>query len=548
MTAPDFIHVPGFPDTAAARAKLDETMDRTFGHGFTPGTFDRETEMIRVLEERPFPRDMVLTPDFKGSQADALNQHARTQGFDLVQIDMHERRAYAAQLSPETRAIRKRLAAYMKTDPWNIEVAVETTGTQVDQVQILRAPEVGTDPEKVHNYWVNALSVLPGGHPDWLVGFDMVSGRVVLTNREPLSLPKMVQITEIIPETLNARDWASVNLGIGPDGLPVGFDLKLGPHCLLVGPTGSGKTVSILSLLTSNILHGHDIAIIDPTKGGLDFASLRPYCVGFADDYDSSIALITAVYEEGQRRKQVLKEHMEVKWSDLDESVRERESIRPLTVVVDELFALMKIPTVPKGLEKDHPLVVKANALIAAKSIISETVQSIARELRFVGVHLIVATQRPDANTLGGEFRSNLTSVAQLAKPGKLPARAALGMVFEGEEIDEAAQTIKSLDDGRTIGLGVAAGDGGDLVAFRVAYSPMKELPAILDARGARRVEPWALDLDAQRDPLKDIALPDAFDGFDDGGFDNDPWGDPQPAVATGGGGGFAPSLDDLFT
>ncbi len=504
-----------FPNSAAARASLAEAFDKRFGHGWTPGIYDAENRTIAVIQERPGATRWSLAADFRGSAVDTLAEQVRQQGYDLAEVNVGERYAIVAHFDPAQRAIRNRLASALGCRPWEVEVAVEYEGQRVDLVQVLRYPDKGLDDDKYLDFWRSKVTAIPGGHRDWLVQRDPVSHRVVLTRRDPLVLPDQVDLVDVLPDHMDPERWANVTLGLSPEGTPLGFDLTLGPHALLVGPTGSGKTIAILALVASNLLHGHDVAIIDPTKGGLDFLSLRPYCVGFAEDYDQSIALINAIYDEGQRRKAVLRTHEEVKWSDLSEDVRERENIRPLTVVVDELYALMRQPSVPKGLDRDHPLVVKANALISAKAEISEVIGSIARELRFVGVHLVVATQRPDANVLGGELRSNLTSAAQLAKPGKVPARQALAMVFEGDEVDEAEQTLRNLDNGHSRGLAVAAGDGGELSAIRVAYAPMKSLPALLDARGARRVTPWEIDVNS-RDTPSDLELPDLFEAFDD--------------------------------
>lgn len=165
--------------------------------------------------------------------------------------------------------------------------------------------------------------------------------------------------------------------------------------------------------------------------------------------------------------------------------VREREGVRPVSLIIDELASLLAEAAVPKGLPKDDPDVLEAQELNGHKAILSLYVGKIARELRFVGIHLLLAMQRPDAVFFGGgEGRSNLTSVLQLAKPGSPPSLDAIRMVFTGDSAQEAFETLRALDDGRSRGLGVVAGDGGGVDGVRVAYAPMRDLPGILAARG----------------------------------------------------------------
>lgn len=515
------VHVPGFIDAPGNRARLARSLERKLGAGAEPGRFDPASEMLEIVQ-RPAAKRWNLDASFKASQIDALAQKARERGFDLLEVDVDDRYAIVGALDPHTRSVRKRLASNLKARPHEVEIIVSFDDAGMPElVQITRAPEVGSDPEKRIQRWREAMLTIPGAHRDWIVQDDIVSGRVTFAKREPISLPQTVALEDITPERLSPEDWAKVDLGLDGEGNRIGIDLRLGPHAMLVGPTGSGKTVGVLALAASDILHGHDVAIIDPTKGGVDFSSIDPYCIGFAESYEESVALIAAIYDEGTRRKGLLKKHMEVKWSDLPQEIRDAENVRPLTLIIDEVSSLLLIPPVPKGLDKDDPLVVEANELATQKSLLSSYIGKIARELRFVGIHLILAMQRPDAAILSGELRSNLTSVVQLTKPGTLPSLDAIRMAFPGDLAAEAADTLRQLDDGRSPGLGVIAGDGGKLAAVRVAFAPMKSLPEILDARGARRVDKWALADNAQRLGRR----PDQEDPFGDP-FADDPFAD----------------------
>lgn len=131
----------------------------------------------------------------------------------------------------------------------------------------------------------------------------------------------------------------------------------------------------------------------------------------------------------------------------------------------------------------------------ADKAVILALVGKIARECRFVGIHLAIAMQRPDASLLTGfgEIRSNLSSAIQLVKPGSLPAQETLRMVFPGDQTQRAADTIMELDDGRSKGLATIAAEGGEVVGFRVAFGVPSEIPAMLERLAVPRVTPWEI-------------------------------------------------------
>ena len=147
-----------------------------------------------------------------------------------------------------------------------------------------------------------------------------------------------------------------------------------------------------------------------------------------------------------------------------------------------------------KSFPRGHPQRVAVEEENLARAVILSLTSRIAREARFAGIHLAIALQRPDAGIISGELRANLTSAVQLAAPGKPLSIDALRMVFPGEAAGEAYATLRTLDDGHSRGLAVAAADGGRMAAFRVGYATAAENPTLLYERGVPVVkEPWNL-------------------------------------------------------
>lgn len=440
---------------------------------------------------------LTLATGISPARAEAVAAWAgRELDQDLVEWRPYERRAVVAQLSPAARAVRERLARLLKLHPHELAIEVDEvadgTGTRIDEVRITGAPDLATDPEKRRAAWAEAALSLPGGSNGWKVEIDAARSEVTMRWGARRELPRQAPLAGLLPGA-PSDDWATLPIGLGEDGAPVALDLTLGPHALYVGPTGSGKTVGLLADVAQRIARGHDVFIADPTKGGVDFSSVLPYVRCFADTLDETESMLEAIYAEGQRRKRLLKREQEVKWSDLELEVREREDVRPLSVLIDEVGSLLLAPSVPKSLPKDDPRRLEIEEEAATRAGLLIMVGKMARELRFVGIHLMLALQRPDASILSGELRSNLTSVVQLAKPGSPPSLDSLRMIFAGEQPQQALDALRALDDGRSRGLAVLAGDGGELTGARIAYAPMREIPDLLAARG---IHP------AQRPPL----------------------------------------------
>ena len=84
----------------------------------------------------------------------------------------------------------------------------------------------------------------------------------------------------------------------------------------------------------------------------------RPWCLAWAITLPEACRVLTAVYAEVQRRKKLLDRYDVVFWADLEEPIRRRERVRPLTVLVDEASSLFIPPDLSKTrlMPSDSPL------------------------------------------------------------------------------------------------------------------------------------------------------------------------------------------------
>lgn len=236
----------------------------------------------------------------------------------------------------------------------------------------------------------------PGAGAWWL---DDVVRRVAARPVPPGAPPDRVALADLLPRTVaevtcrweRAGDRLPVVLGRGAGGRPVEVDLlRDGPHALVAGTTGAGKSELLQSLVLALALtHPPEalaLVLVDH-KGGAGLGACRPlpHVVGALTDLDPAATdrALAGVRAELRRRERLL---ADAGVPDLDALRRVRPDRCPprLVVVVDELRALVE----------DQPDAALRLARVAAQG-------------RSLGLHLVLATQRP-AGAVSAHLRANL--------------------------------------------------------------------------------------------------------------------------------------------
>ena len=231
-------------------------------------------------------------------------------------------------------------------------------------------------------------------------------------------------------------------LGVNIGGNPMYFDLAKMPHMLIAGRTGSGKSVFVQSIITSIVYHFTPdkckLMILDPK--GVDF--------GFWDDIPHLItpivkldpgaavnALKWAVREMEERYKQlqVLNARNVESYNEI--AAQKRASGEKLTKQVavgtdpetgELLFETQEIDL------SDIPYIViiideVADLMSLARKEVEACVQRIAQKARAAGIHLVMATQRPDATTITGVIKANFPTRVSFQARSRIDSVTALG-------------------------------------------------------------------------------------------------------------------------
>ena len=221
---------------------------------------------------------------------------------------------------------------------------------------------------------------------------------------------------------INSKYKIPLALGVDIGGNPMYFDLAKMPHMLIAGRTGSGKSVFVQSIITSIVYHFTPdrckLIIIDPK--GVDF--------GFWDDIPHLItpivkldpaaavnALKWAVREMEERYKQLQIVNARNIESYNEIMAQKRESGEKLTkqvaVGTDPETGVLEFETQEVDMS-DMPYIViiideVADLMALARKEVEACVQRIAQKARAAGIHLVMATQRPDATTITGVIKAN---------------------------------------------------------------------------------------------------------------------------------------------
>lgn len=187
-------------------------------------------------------------------------------------------------------------------------------------------------------------------------------------------------------------DGLKLNIGYKAEGAEI-VDLNRTAHILIGGATGSGKTVLLRTILVMLIHRGCDVIICD-FKGGIDFPEEIWSQASLITTYDDLIKNLEQVIFELEDRK---REFLLYGVKNIEEynKLGDTEHMEHIAVATDEVAEMLD----RTGRKEEKAKINK----------VTEMLSTVARLGRAYGIHLILATQRPDANVIPGQIKNNLT-------------------------------------------------------------------------------------------------------------------------------------------
>ncbi len=233
----------------------------------------------------------------------------------------------------------------------------------------------------------------------------------------PNSQSAIVYLKEILKSAEFKNAQSKLTLAIGQDisGQPIVTDLSDMPHLLIAGTTGSGKTVCVNSIITSLLFNASPEEIkflmVDPKMVELAIFNDLPHLLApvLTEAKKVSCALSWVVNEMDRRYKLLARvgaRNIDIYNGKLKlmDNQEELERIPYLIVIIDELADLM----------------------VVASQQIEEAITRLAQLSRAVGIHLILATQRPSVDVITGVIKANFSARISFRVASKVDSRTVL--------------------------------------------------------------------------------------------------------------------------
>jgi S-DNA-T family DNA segregation ATPase FtsK/SpoIIIE len=257
-----------------------------------------------------------------------------------------------------------------------------------------------------------------------------IPGKAAVGIEIPNEEPALVTLRSILESNVFHKSTSKLTIALGKtiDGNPYIADLAQMPHLLVAGATGSGKSVCLNAIIISILYRARPsevkFILIDPKKLELSlYRKLRNHhlmtCEGLNEDVittvDNAVAVLRSIEVEMEKRYKLLAHAGVRNIDDYNRALKEgrvqtsdeENNHRPLAyiiLVVDELADLM---------------------LSGARDI-EEPISRLAQMSRAVGIHLILATQRPSVDVITGVIKANFPSRIAFQVASKADSRTIL--------------------------------------------------------------------------------------------------------------------------
>lgn len=238
-----------------------------------------------------------------------------------------------------------------------------------------------------------------------------IPGKPLVGIEIPNKSSAIVRVKDVISTDSFAGHKSNLAFALGRDvaGHPIVSDLAAMPHLLIAGATGTGKSVGINSLLISLLYRNSPeelrFIVIDPKRVELNLYNGIPHLLTpVVTDHDKAVNALKWAVAEMDRRYNLLAEAK--KRNILEYNSKAEDKLPYIVIVVDELADLMAV----------------------AQADVEAAIVRLAQMARAVGVHLVVATQRPSVDIITGLIKANITARMAFAVASQVDSRTILDM------------------------------------------------------------------------------------------------------------------------
>jgi len=400
--------------------------------------------------------------NYKFPSIDLLEQHGVTGGITINQEELEENK--------------NKIVTTLKNYKIGIAQIKATIGPTVTLYEIV--PEAGIRISKIKNLEDDiALSLAALG----IRIIAPIPGKGTIGIEVPNKNPSMVSMRSVIASTKFQKAEMQLPIAFGKTISNETFvvDLAKMPHLLMAGATGQGKSVGLNAVLTSLLYKKHPaevkFVLVDPKKVELTLFNKieRHYLAKLPDSEDAIITDNTKVIHtlnslciEMDNRYELLKNAMVRNIKEYNEKFKSRK-LNPndghmflpyIVLVIDEF----------------------ADLIMTAGKEVETPVARLAQLARAIGIHLIIATQRPSVNVITGIIKANFPARIAFRVTSKIDSRTIL-------DAQGADQLIGRGDMLYT--------QGNDVTRIQCAFVDTPEVARITEFIGSQRAYPEAHQL-----------------------------------------------------
>lgn len=303
-----------------------------------------------------------------------------------------------------------------------------------------------------------------------------IPGKAAIGVEVPNSKPTPVMLKEVC-DTKEFRDNpARLLVALGQDvaGQNKYADLAKMPHLLIGGATNSGKSIGLATLITSLLLRNTPkdvrLVMIDPKRVELTLFDGIPHLMcPVIKDVKEAPGVLRAVWREMDRRYDLLSEHGARNIQSWNEKASFQDKLPYIVVIIDEMADLM----------------------IQARAEVETSIVRLAQLARAVGIHLVLATQRPSVDVITGIIKANIPSRIGFSVASQIDSRTILDQKGAEDLIGKGDMLFMPIDADKAMrvqGCYVSEKEIEEICKFwRAQESPQYVLEPMEDVHDAKK-------------------------------------------------------------
>jgi S-DNA-T family DNA segregation ATPase FtsK/SpoIIIE len=333
----------------------------------------------------------------------SMQEDSNWQNPSIDLLELSTSKATSGNIAKNVETIQKTLGDF------NIDVSMGDVNVGPTVTQYTLKPKEGIKLNQI-TARSNDLALSLAAHPIRIEA--PIPGKAAVGVEIPNKIPAIVTLREIIDSKEFETKKSNLTLALGRDvaGIPVIADLKKMPHLLIAGATGSGKSIClnsvIVSLLYQNSPSSMRMILVDPKRVEFTrFNDIPHLLCPVITEVDKTVNALKWAVAEMDRRFKLFSSNgrRDIESYNADPT----DGMLPyIVIVIDELADLMA----QSGREVEAVIV------------------RLAQMARAVGIHLIVATQRPSVDVITGLIKANIISRIAFAVASQIDSRTILDM------------------------------------------------------------------------------------------------------------------------